>query len=201
MQFVDDSIYLEKYINAFIDELRTLKFKVFIEQAVDTFLRNHPQSYILDMTQVQLDEYFYPLQDEETFGDSTFYKEFDLNAVDATSWFELSKINTAKPVKTVLRSSFTTTDGFEGRFILNGFSSDVQYKYSIDTLALHDIYSLAVYAGRKQASYLYDYFMNQYIALKMPQGVEKQFYMHYDRYSNFLDFAGEDDRFEVVSSK
>jgi len=52
--------------------------------------------------------------------DSVYYKNVNLNAVDASSWFELSKINTSKPVKTVLYSTLTTTDAYQGNFVIDG---------------------------------------------------------------------------------
>ena len=200
IQYIDDSIYLEKYVNAFIDELRSLGFKVFVEESIDTFLKSLPQSYLLNMVQVQLDEYRFPLEDSAEFGDSTFFKRFEINAVDASSWFEISKMNTVKPVKTVLHSKFTGTDSFEGRFFLNGFSSEVMYKYKIDSLNVKDIYDLSIYAGRKHANYLFDYFMNQYVAFHLPQGEEMQGYLHYDHAGKFLGITDEE-RFEIVTSK
>ncbi len=197
LQYIDDSIYLEKYVNAFIDELRSLGFNVFVEESIDTFLKNQPQSYLLTMAQVQLDEYRLPLEDSAEFGDSTFYKRFELDAVDASSWFEISKMNSPKPVKTVLHSKFTASDSFEGRFMLSGFSSDVLYKYKIDSLNVGDIYDLARFAGRKHANYLFDYFMNQYVAFHLPKGEEMQDYLHYDHAGKVLGITDEE-RFEVV---
>jgi len=194
---IDDSIYLERYVNSFIDELRSLGFKVFVEESIDTFLKTQPQSYLLTMAQVQLDEYLYPFEDSEEFGDSTFYKRVELNAVDASSWFEISKLNAPKPVKTVLHSKLTATDSFSGRFTLNGFSSDVLYKYKIDSLTISDVYDLAKYAGRKHAGYLFDFFMNQYVIFHLPAGEEMPGYLHYDHKNRFLGLTDEE-RFEVV---
>ena len=38
MQYVNDSIYLENYINNFLDELRALGFTVYLDHSVDSFL-------------------------------------------------------------------------------------------------------------------------------------------------------------------
>jgi hypothetical protein len=200
IQFIDDSTYLDKYVNAFIDELRRIGFKVFVEQSLDTFLQTQPQAYLLSMAQVEIDEYLFPLEDSASFGDSTFYKSFDLNGVDASTWFEVSKINSTKPVKTVLRSTLTATDGFQGRFLLNGFSSDVLYKYKVDSLTVKDLYELASYAGRQHADYLFDYFMNQYVSINMPQGTVRRGYLHYDHSRKFLGTT-EEEKFEVISSQ
>jgi hypothetical protein len=197
MQFVEDSIYLEGYMNNFIEELRTLGFNVFLDFSVDSFLQSQPQSYIVNISQVQLDEYKFPLVDSEPFEDTVYTKSFHLNAVDASAWFELSKINSPKPIKTVLYSSFTASDGFDGNFVINTFTLDIQYKYKIDSLKLKDIYELSAYAGRKDASYLFDFFMNQYIAFHLPKGIEPQYFLHYDRFHKTL-LPTEDERFEIL---
>jgi hypothetical protein len=197
IQYVDDSIFLEKYVNSFIDELRSLGFKVFVEESIDSFLRAQPQSYMLTMAQVELDEYLFPLVDSAYYGDSIFYKRFDINAVDETSWFEVSKINTPKPHKTTLRSTLTASDSFDGKFYLNGFSSEVMYKYTIDPLRISDIYDLARYSGKKHANYLYDYFMNQYVAIHLPEGEKMQGHLHYNHQDKLLEYSDEE-RFDVV---
>jgi len=200
MQFISDSAYLEHYLNSFITELRELGFKVYLDDSVDSFLQTQPQSYILNIPQVQLDEYYYPYQDSVYIGDTVYYKNINLNAVDASSWFELSKINTQKPVKTVLYSSLTATDAFEGSFVIDGFRSGVHYRQRIDSLRLKDVYDLAIYAGKKHAGYLFDYFMNQYISLNLPEGYEPIGYFHYNRYKKTLAPTDED-RFEILGTK
>jgi len=200
IRFVDDSTFLDKYVNAFIDELRGIGFQVFVDSNVDTILRTQPQAYVVNMTQVQLDEYFEPYEDSEQVGDTEFYKSFELNAVDASSWFELNKYNAVKPVKTVLYSSFTASDGFTGNFIMNNFNLNLQYRYKIDSLRLNDIYDLASFSGRRHANYLFDYFMNQYISYHMPEGMEILGYLHYSPSRKTFNFT-EEEKFEVLKSK
>ena len=200
MQYVNDSIYLERYLNNFINELRALGFNVFLDNSVDSFLQRQPQSYVVNISQLQLDEYIFPLEDSEPFDDTVYFKSFKLNAVDASTWFELSKINTPNPKKTVIYSSFTSSDGFDGNFVINSFTLNVQYKYKIDSLRLKDIYELSVYAGKKDASYLFDFFMNQYIAYYLPKGTEPQNFLHYNRFNKSLTPA-EDERFEILQVK
>jgi len=68
MQYISDSAYLEHYLNTFITELRELGFSVYLDNSVDSFLRTQPQSYILNIPQIQLDEYYYPYSDSVYFG-------------------------------------------------------------------------------------------------------------------------------------
>jgi hypothetical protein len=200
VQYVDDSIFLENYINNFINELRTLGFVVYLDHSVDSFLQGQPQSYIVNISQLQMDEYKFPLEDSEPFFDTVYSKAFLLDAVDVSTWFELSKINTPNPKKTVLFSTFTVSDGFDGNFLVNGFTMDVQYRYKIDSLKLKDVYELSVYAGKKDASYLFDFFMNQYIAFHLPDGMEPAYFLHYNRFRKTFTPA-EEDRFEILQVK
>ncbi|MCX6248544.1 MAG: hypothetical protein NTW10_12540 [Bacteroidetes bacterium] len=200
IRYTDDSVFLDRYVNSFIDELRSIGFRVFVDSSVDTILRTQPQAYVVNMSQIQMDEYFEPFEDSEPVGDTVFHKSFELNAVDASSWFELSKYNVVKPVKTILYSSFTASDGFAGNFVMNGFSMDIQYRYKIDSLRMSDIYDLASYSGRHNAVYLFDYFMNQFIAYHMPEGFEIMGYLHYNPSRKTFDFTDEE-KFEVLKNK
>ena len=201
LQYTNDSVFLENYMNSFIDELRALGFQVYLDHSVDSFLKEQPQSYIVNISQIQLDEYKFPIEDSEPFGDSILYESFQLNGLDASSWFELTKINTPNPKKTVLYSSFTSSDGFEGRFILNQFTMDFRYKYKIDSLKMKDIYEMATYTGKKNASYLFDFFMNRYIAFQLAKvDMESEIWLHYNRFNNTF-IPTEEEQFEVINSK
>jgi len=201
IQYVDDSTFLDKYVNSFIDQLREIGFRVFIDgNNVDTILRKEPQAYVLNMSQLQLDEYFDPFEDSQQVGDTIFYKTFELNAVDASSWLELSKYNAFKPVKTVLYSSFTASDAFTGNFVLNNFTQNLKYRYKIDSLRMADLYELASYSGRRNANYFFDYFMNQYIAYNMPKGMEILGYLHYVPSTKTFVFT-DDEKLEVLTSR
>ncbi len=200
VQHLNDSILLESYMNRFIGELRELGFNVYLSNAIDSFLTRGPQSYVLDISQIQVDEYLYPLLDEEDYMDSTFYKKFNLNAVDFSCWFELSKANTENAKKMLLYSSSTSYDSFDGRFFNDPFTGAVRYKYTIDSLYTKDVYEMAIYLGKKHAGYLYDYFMNQYIAKHLPEGMKMMDYYHYNR--NRKSFSpAYDDRFDFLGTK
>jgi hypothetical protein len=200
IQNIDDSTFLTGYINGFVDELRIYGFKVFLEEDVDTFLLQQPQSYVINIAQLQLDEYYYPLEDEATFWDTTYYKTFNLEALDFATWFEVNKMNAEKPKKTVLYASYTMTDGFEGSFFNEPWSANVRYKYKIDSLKVSDVYSLAGKLGQRHATYMYDFFLNQYIRYVLPKNEDPLYYYHYDHKHKTL-VPVEDDMFEVIGVK
>ena len=200
MQFINDSVLLESYMNSFMDELRQLGFNIYLNSEIDSFMTGKPQSYILDIAQMQLDEYFYPLQDEDSFLDTVYYKKFNLNAIDYSCWFTLGKAGAEKGRKTLLYTSNTAYDTFDGRFFNDPFTGTVRYKYTIDTLQTRDVNEMATYLGKKHAGYLYDFFLNHYIARHMPEGVKPEGYYHFDRIRKSLVPANED-RFEVLGTK
>jgi len=200
MQFLNDSILLENYMNRFISELRLLGFTVYVGSADDSLLKANPQSYVVDIAQLQMDEYNYTLEDEDAFLDSVYLKKIRLNAVDFSAWFDLWKVSSGPGRKTTLYGTSTAYDDFDGKFFNDPFSGSVRYKYSIDTLKVADMYEMATVLGKKHAGYLYDFFLNQYVAIHLPEGEEPEDYYHYDRARHYLTPAG-DDRLEILEPK
>jgi hypothetical protein len=142
----------------------------------------------------------YPLQDEDAFLDTIYYKQFNLNAIDYSCWFDLSKAAVENARTTLLYASNTAYDTFDGRFFNDPFSGTVRYKYTIDSLQIKDVYEMATYLGKKHAGFLYDFFMNQYIAKHLPEGMEMVDYYHYNRNRKIIVSANED-RFEILGTK
>jgi len=200
IQYLSDSILLEDYMNSFITELRQLGFNVYLYNSIDSFLTKNPQSYVWNIAQIQLDEYNYKLEDEEPYEDTVYYKRFDLNAVDFSCWFDLSKVNAEKVHKITLYTSSTAYDNFEGEFYFDPWLMDMKYKYQIDTLQVHDILNMASYLGKKHAGYLYDYFLNQVIAARLPKEETIYYYYHYDRLRKTVA-PTDDEGFEILKSK
>jgi hypothetical protein len=200
IQFLSDSILLENYLNNFIEELRLLGFNVYLGSTADSFDATKPQSYVLDISQIQIDEYLYPLEDESEFFDSVYYKRINVNAVDFSCWFDLRKANVENFRTTVLYGTSTSYDSFEGRFFNDPFTGQIRYRYSIDELEGKDIYAMATYLGIKHAGYLYDFFLNQYIARNLPDGMEMIDYFHFNRKRGNISSAY-DDRFEILGTK
>ena len=200
IQRISDSVILENYINHFIAELRKANFEVYLPDQIDSFLQDKTQAYMLTIAQIQLDEYTYPLEDKEPVNDTVYYKKFNLNAMDFSVWFELSKVNAEKPRKTLLYDSQSAYDNFNGGFIVDPWTSAVKYKYHIDTLGLSDVYDMTKYLGRVHADYLFDLFMNQWVVYNMPSNDYSLYYYHYNRQRNMME-ATEEERFQILPDK
>ena len=197
---IDDSTFLTLYVNSFLTELRKLGFTVYLPEAVDSILKEQPQVYVLNMAQLQLDEYNYPFEDDIVLYETRYIKDLDLDAVDFSAWYEISKMNAEKPRKTVLYTTHTMTDGVDGDFFVDPLTENVKYRYRIDSLSIADIRDMASNLGKRHAGYLYDFFLNQYIAYHMPQGVAPYTYFHYNRYTKRLE-STEDSGFEVLPNE
>lgn len=190
LKLVSDSLILEKYVNSLADELKTYGFEVFFNHQAMPFLSSgSPSSYILNVAQLQLEEYYDQVEDKAYFSDTVpIYQAFNLNAVNLNSWFEISRMNadTTSLQKKLLYASETTEDYFSGAFKFNILSQTVYYEYDYDSLRLDDIYILASYAGKKYASYIYDYLMNQYIKENFPANAQSVRYFHFNKETNQL---------------
>ena len=200
IQRISDSAILEDYVNQFITELRKANFDVYLPGELDSFLTDRTQAYKLTISQIQLDEYTYPLEDKEPINDTMYYKKFNLNAMDFSVWFELSKVSSEKPRKTILYDSQSAYDSFNGTFVVDPWTNSVRYKYHLDTLSLSDVYDMARYLGRKHGEYLFDFFMNQWVAFNMPPNQYSSAYYHYNRKRNLMEPTDED-RFDILNDK
>jgi len=197
LQFIDDSILLSKFNNRFLDEMKALGIETFSEFQMDTFLVLDKPAFILNIAQMELEEYIQEYRDEEVFDDYLYYKEIDLNSVGLNVWFEFSRMNREDDEPIVLYASHYVMDGYSGQFRYYPFSGELSYDYSIDSLNVQDIYDLAGFLGEKYAGYTYDFLMNIYIYSNAPEDVKPELYYHYDRKRNAF-IPVDDDRFKPV---
>ena len=195
---VDDSVFLEEYVNSFMDELRNLNFSVYLKGTAEEYLKGKDQVYEVNMAQIQLDEYFYPVVDSAAFWDTIYISEIPLCAVDYSSWFEMKKMGREKGI--VLFASYMLGDGFEGSFFNEPWTSSVRYRYKIDSLTSFEVQQAGAAIGRRYARFLFDFFMNQYIRFNMPGQAEPYYYYHYNRLRDIF-VPVEEDRFQVLSNE
>lgn len=198
LQFISDSTFLETFKASYIKELQSLKYTVFSSEQMGSFLAVQDPEVIINIAQIELEEYVLPIRDEELVYEYLFYKEVDLNAVSLSSWFELSRMNSEEELaKEILFASHYVLDDFEGDFKFYPFSGEIKYAYKIDSLLINDIYGLADFLGRKYAGYTNDYLMNTYVYKNLPETLKPRYYFHYRREKGDL-VPVEDDRFILM---
>ncbi len=192
LKHVSDSAFLSQYVNSFMKELEEMGFRVYPDDSLHAFLGGQNHAFIINLAQLELEEYVMPLEEEEQFGDYVYTYYLDLNAINLNSWIEISRINFEED-KEFFFSSLYLTDEMDGYFRLNYFTGDVVFRHTIDTLLVDDIYSLGAVAGQLHAGYAFDHLLNKYIDKRMK---EKNFrrsdiYYHYNRQKKYILPAAE----------
>jgi len=196
LKYIDDSIFLDYYMRNYLLEMEAFGFKVFEEDSLLSFLSGNANSFIVNIAQVELEEYIMPIEEEAEFGDYIYSEVIDLNAINLNSWFEISRVN-AEEDKALFFTSHYLTDDLEGFFKYFYFLDEVSFRYEIDTMLVDEVYKLAALVGRLYAGYTFDYLLNTYLSRRMDEdGLRRSnIYYHYNRHRKYLAPAGEDDQF------
>ena len=194
---ISDSIFLESYYNSFFDELDKLHIKTYTEDYVDSFLFIKSPAFLLNIAQIEVDEYIKEFSDSEDYNDFVYTKTLPLNAVSINTWFEISRLNNNKGSRRVFFAEDEVSDNAYGYFSENLFTGQVSYKYFLREMELEDIYRKCEDLGEKYAGYVFDYIMNSYISRNFPADRKRKYYMHYKRSINSFEPAY-DDRFILM---
>jgi hypothetical protein len=194
---ISDSVFLETYINSMISEFEKFGFKVFMDNAADSFLFFQSPSYILNLAQLQLEEGYNEFKDSDEFGGNTYFKTFKTNAVTFDTWLELTQLNPKKEGRKLFFASHTIADIVDGYFTENLLTGEIKYKYQIMEIDVDIIYQYCKVLGSRYAGYVFDYLMNDYIMTHFPAGKKRNFYMHFNRLNNTLDPTSEE-RFIIM---
>ena len=197
LQNINDSIFFENYVNNLNLGLSRYGFKVFPEYMLDSFLLIQSDTYILNIAQIQLEEYVLTYTAEEYFDEYLFSETIDLNAVNINSWFEITKLNSDENEKKVLYASHVVFDDMRGSFSQNVFTGEVTFSYRIDQMTENDIYELSALLGAKYAGYTFDYFLNNYIIKHLPENIHSDKYLHYNPYRKTLTPVYDDSFIEM----
>jgi hypothetical protein len=184
---ISDSVFLETFINSMLIEFEKLGFKVYTENQLDSFLFIKTPAFIFNIAQIELEEHYNVHEDQQDFGEYTYYKKVDLDAISYHFWFELSELNEENEKTKLFYTSETINDVVYGYFAENLFTGDVKYKYNVNEIDLDIIYRYSGIFGERYAGYTFDYLMNQYISENWPPDTKLQFYMQYKRANNTLD--------------
>ncbi len=192
LQNINDSIFFENYLNNLNIGLSIYGINVFPEYMLDSFLLVQSEAYILNIAQIELEEYIMPYIAEEYFDEYLYSETIDLNAVNINSWFEITKLNSEENNKKVLYASHLVFDDMKGSFSQNVFTGEITFSYKIDQMTENDIYELSALLGTKYADYTYDYLLNNYIINHLPENYHSDKYLHYNPYRKILTPAYDD---------
>jgi hypothetical protein len=115
-------------------------------------------------------------------------------------WYEASILNRNESKMTVLYANMFVRDRVQGRFDGNLLAGDINFVYTLDTISLNSVYSLASKAAKTHAQYIFDYILNDQMIQKAGPGKPPPEYMHYDPEKGKSRKAGTH-RFTVMKQK
>ncbi len=196
IQNIDDSTLLANYKKGYLHGLQSLGIKTFTEENMDEFFNGDSGGFVVNVAQIQLEEQYYPLEDQTDIEGITYSHTQTLNALDVNTWFEIRTVNKPEKAK-VLFAENLLTDDYDGFFEPNPFTGEMQYFYQIDSLTLEKIYHDMYGLGEQYASYTFDYLINKYLDQHLPEEVRDDRYLHYDPYRKSFYDAG-NNRFEEM---
>jgi hypothetical protein len=182
IQFVDDTIYIKAMLEGLAEGLNSYGYRLTYNRPDEFFLIPEKSSFILNLAQMQLEEFYDSIQ-----GDPTI--DYDvpagflvyINAVNFNNWIELSNFDDEINPPVVLFNSRKMTDGFKGGYTYFEDTGDISYRYNIDSIEVNDIYTGARRTGQLYSVWLFNSLMNAYVRANMPEGkpVTKSFYYDY----------------------
>lgn len=188
---INDTMLLNRYSDQLKNELKQLGFKVFVETEIDSFFRQQCPAFILNLAQSEVEEYLFPVTENEVYDDSLMYrKRVVLHGVNLNNWFEMSVVNKDEALK-VFFSSHSAKDFMKGGFQRHPLTLEVVYRYTVRNINDDDVLGLAEFSGKKDAGYVFDFFLNQDLLKALPANTKIKTYWHYDRLKNKLKPAGE----------
>jgi hypothetical protein len=193
---ISDSMLIEQFTTGFVKKLETYGGRVVLENSIDTLMEKEGNPYIVNIAQFSLEEYIHPYSsEEEVYNEVVVIDGIDLNAINYNLWLELSHMNTEKKNKILFLSDYLL-DTMNGTLKQNLLSGKYSFDYTIDTITVAQVYEFANWFGKKSASYLFDYMMNDYIGENIPEEYPYERYnYHYDAQRNSFYPIGEEDRF------
>ncbi len=175
------------------DELKKMGFNVYDETTLAQFMTEGDSSYVLKLSQVELEEGLDSINFSDHFDVGYDVEKYiKIKYFSINSWFEFARKNILDEEFPLLYCSFSLSDNVYGDY--NSYGGGLFYGYTIDSLTLQDFSGLPEKLGEKYASYFYDYIMNIYILENLPKDFIPTYYYHFDPYSKMI-IRGNDDHF------
>lgn len=171
IQYLDDSIFIEGYMNGLVFGLRQAQYQVFSGQSAHSFLLSSSDRIILNLAQLEIEEYYIPVEEQASFSDEENYSyEFDITGVNINSWFEISGMNRNDTSIRVVYNNYQVSDHVASEYRYFAISGEVKFLYHVDSLQVYDLYEAGWNAGYYNADNFSNYLLNRYIRDNMPKG-------------------------------
>ena len=195
LPFLNDEAILKPFKESFVKELSNYGYRVYDTTQMDQFMAVDHHSRVLNVAQIELQEYLTSYEDAVTVDEQVYTKVIYLNGINIGSWFEISPINEVEKAKIpVLFATHDLTDRWNGYFVQRFLTGEIEYRLEIDSLQPNDVFNFAAYLGRLYAAYTFDYMLNRDIKSKTPLQEQTESYYRYDPYQKRL-FVTDQDKF------
>lgn len=195
LPFLNDEAILTPFKESFVKELSNYGYRVYDTTQMDQFMAVEHHSRVLNVAQIELQEYLTSYEDAVTVDEQVYTKVIYLNGINIGSWFEISPINEVEKAKIpVLFATHDLTDRWNGYFVQRFLTGEIEYRLEIDSLQPNDVLNFAAYLGRLYAAYTFDYMLNRDIKSKTPLQEQTEVYYRYDPYQKRL-FVTDQDKF------
>ncbi len=186
-QLDNDSILLDFFFKAYRRELALYGVKVYHENELDAFFQRDTNSWIVNLAQVEIDEFDYFFQESEYIGFNTYTFDYMINGLSINAWFELTQVNDTMGRKPeILFASNTLYDEFQGTFVQNFLTGEINYRISHDSITSDDFLGFVSFLGRLYAGYTYDHLLNKYLDEQVPTHHRSPRWYRYDPYRKLL---------------
>ena len=190
----EDSVLLALFKSSLKQSLEAFEVKVYGPADMQDFLNLDTSAYVFSLAQLELMEY---LHEEIRYAllDTTLY-EVAFNPVNLvhSQWFEFTELNHPERPMQVLYSAQYTGDVFDGKFRHNFLTGEMTYEFQPYRIGLGDVYQLSIFAGEKNAQFIFDFLLNKYVDDRIRKPRRMVDYLQYDRLENNIRRAY-DDRF------
>lgn len=183
IRYIPDSTFFNLYISQLLEEFKRLGINAIPDTMAGEFFQDTGKNaYILNIAQLQLQEFSEIVYDTEEIDNQYYYHEHILNGIHLNKWVEFQKINSDRKSPLVLFNELTTGDQVDGFFRKHPQTGQMQYSFKMDTLTMSDVHQWIEHAGETHARYFFDFLMNQYIRINLAKRqIKPRYYLHYDR--------------------
>lgn len=193
----DQDLFLDLAYNAYADAMEVYGVEVYVPNDIDNVPVDSVH-WLVMLSRMEVSGRITVYEDYLFSDTDEFSYKFPLNTVNVASWFEIND-GEWLPIQFC---EHNLIDGFDSKTDYSFWENKIDYKYSIDTLELKDVYNYAVYLGKLYAGYTYDYMMNRYVGKELAKkNYGYQLMLRYDPYKKHLRYAEEGDGFVTIETE
>ncbi|MDR2084265.1 MAG: hypothetical protein LBP67_04655 [Bacteroidales bacterium] len=190
---LDNSNVYELFINKFLVYFTKTGLNVYTQEFEEEFNKNE-NKLIIDIAQVEFDEYYDMVRDEKEYFGKLYHNETYINAFAINIWIDYIKNNNTK----LLFATNRITDYHLGWFETGYYEGDIYYYEDNIEMKFEHIEYFLDHVAKRYAEYLYDYIMTDYVYQMQTisnTNVPDSITLHHSSGNNRIFIIGDDYKF------